>query len=225
MEIDRNILNIYKKYKIMSNLQLHMLRVASVASMIFDNWTGEEVTDKEKLITAALLHDMGNIIKFRLNYFPESLEPEGLDYWQDVQNEYFEKYGRDEHKATVSILRELSINEEIVTLVESMNFGLLCKHKEKTNPIELRILHYADLRVSPYGITSYEERMADVEKRYADIPHDEFNKIEKRTRTELLACGKDIERQIFANCKIKPEDINDESTKDIIEELKNFVVR
>lgn len=225
MESDRNILNIYKKYKIMSNLQLHMLRVASVSKIIFDNWTGDEKIDEEKLLTMSLLHDMGNIIKFRLDYFPESLEPEGLEYWQDVQNNYIKKYGHDEHNATVKIMQELGIKQDIVNLVESMNFGLLCKHKEKTNPIELRILHYADLRVSPYGITSYEERIADVEKRYADIPHDKFNKIEKRTRTELLACGKDIEHYIFENCKIKPEDINDESAKDLIEELKNFVVK
>lgn len=225
MQNDRNILAVYKKYKIMSNLQLHMLRVASVAKMICDNWIGEEKINEEKLLTMSLLHDMGNIIKFRLNYFPESLEPEGLEYWQNVQNEYFEKYGKDEHKATVDILHELGINEETIGLVESMNFGLLCKHKEDNTPIELRILHYADLRVSPYGITSYEERIADVEKRYADVPHDEFNKIEKTTRTELLSCGKDIERHIFENCKIKPEDINDDSAKDLIEELKNFVVK
>ncbi len=224
MESDRNILAVYKKYKIMPNLGEHMFRVASVAKIICDNWQGEEKINEEKLLTMCLLHDMGNIIKFRLNYFPEFLEPEGLLYWQEVQNEYFSKYGKDEHKATGIIMRELEIDEDTATLVDQMNFALLCEHKDNS-PIELKILHYADLRVGPFGITSYEERMADVEKRYADVPHDEFNKIAKETRAQLLSCGKDIERHIFENCKIKPEDINDENAKDIIEELNNFMVK
>lgn len=220
-----NILEIYEHYKIMPNLALHMLRVSAVAKIICDNWQGEEKIDEEKLLTMALIHDMGNIIKFRLDYFPEALEPHGMGYWQNVQNEYFEKYGRDEHKATVMILGELGIREEISSLVEIMNFGLLCQHKENTSPVELRILHYADLRVAPFGITSFDERIADVSVRYADVPHDEFNKIPKSTRAELLSCGKEIEHYIFKNCKIRPEDITEESCKNVIEELKNFVLK
>ena len=221
---NRNILDIYKTYKIMPNLATHMFRVSAVAKMIIDNWQGKEIIDENKLITGALLHDMGNIIKFRLNYFPEFLEPEGIEYWQNVQNEYFEKYGPDEHKATEIIMRELNLVYGIVELVHTMYFSLLCKHRDDA-PWELKILHYADMRVGPFGIVSYEERMADVKKRYADVPHDEFNKIESDTREQLLNCGKDIEGQIFANCKIKPEDINDQSAKGVIEELKNFVLR
>ena len=42
---------------------------------------------------------------------------------------------------------------------------------------------------------------------------------------KFVACGKDIEEQIFAKCKIKPENINDETVKPIIEKLKDFVVK
>lgn len=33
-----NILEIYKKYSIPENLQMHMLRVAASANLIIDNW-------------------------------------------------------------------------------------------------------------------------------------------------------------------------------------------
>ena len=83
----------------MPNLQEHMLRVAAVASLVCDNFN--EPLPKDDIITACLLHDMGNIIKSDLQYFPEFIKPEGLDYWQKVKDEYIEKYSRDEHKATI----------------------------------------------------------------------------------------------------------------------------
>jgi hypothetical protein len=43
-------------------------------------------------------------------------------------------------------------------------------------------------------------------------------------RDRLVACGQEIEKQIFAKCKIKPEDITDASVAPIIEELRNFVI-
>ena len=35
-----NILNIYNKYHLPENLQMHMLRVAACNSLIIDNWNG-----------------------------------------------------------------------------------------------------------------------------------------------------------------------------------------
>lgn len=31
-----------------------------------------------------------------------------------------------------------------------------------------------------------------------------------------------LEQQIFQNCKLKPEDVSDESCKELIKELKNY---
>ncbi len=220
----RNILEIYEQYKIMPNLAMHQLRVTSVARLIIDNFNENIKIDHEKVITGALLHDMGNIIKFNLLIFPEFNEPMGLEYWQKVQNEYFEKYGKDEHNATVEIMKELNIRTDIVEMIESMIFGALCKHISKETSLELKIMHYVDMRVGPYGILSYEDRMLDVRKRYANVPNDEFTKFLEDERDKLLTCGKEIENQIFANCKIKPEDINDETVATILEELKGYIV-
>ena len=82
----RTIQQIYSDYKIMPNLQLHQLRVASVAKIIAENF--KEKLDKESIVIACLFHDMGNIIKFNFSYFTEFLKPEGLEYWQAVKNEY-----------------------------------------------------------------------------------------------------------------------------------------
>ena len=35
-----NILEIYNKYHLPENLQMHMLRVAACSNLIIDNWTG-----------------------------------------------------------------------------------------------------------------------------------------------------------------------------------------
>ena len=220
----RNILEIYEQYKIMPSLAMHQLRVTSVARLIIDNFNENIKINHEKVITGALLHDMGNIIKFNLLIFPEFNEPMGLEYWQKVQNEYFEKYGKDEHNATVEIMKELNIRTDIIEMIESMIFGALCKHSSKETSLELKIMHYVDMRVGPYGILSYEDRMLDVRKRYANVPNDEFTKFLEEERNQLLYCGKEIENQIFTNCKIKPEDINDETVAPILEELKGYIV-
>ena len=34
-----NIIEIYKKYHLPENLQMHMLRVAACSNLIIDNWT------------------------------------------------------------------------------------------------------------------------------------------------------------------------------------------
>lgn len=217
----RNILEIYEQYKIMPNLSLHQLRVASVIALIIKNLDIE--VDRDVAIEAGLLHDMGNIIKFDLNYFPEFSEPLGLEYWQKVQNEYFEKYGRDEHEATQKILKELNVNPRVIEIDSNMVFGNLCIDRDG-NDIELKLLHYADMRVGPHGILSYEERMEDARKRYENKLDDEMTR-EKDRRDILLNCGKDIEHQIFEHCKIRPEDVNDTTIAPILEELKGYMIK
>src|SRR5437899_3061825 len=96
------ISDIYNKYKIMPTLQKHMLRVAAVASLICDS-IGLPV-DRESVIAACLVHDLANIIKFRMNVIPEFFKPEGVEYWQKIKEEYIGKYGEDEHEATIKII-------------------------------------------------------------------------------------------------------------------------
>ncbi len=201
----------------MPNLQMHQLRVAAVAYQICDSLNTK--IDKDMLVTVCLLHDMGNIIKSKLDYFPEFVKPEGIDYWQGVKDEFIQKYGENEHEATVEIIKELNLPEKISYLAGENRFSFMCKHSKEGDLIQ-KLIHYADGRVGPHGILSYDERMNDANKRYKNHKLS----VEEEERDRLVNCGRDIEKYIFSYSNIKPEDINDESVKNIIEELKNFEI-
>ncbi len=215
------ITDIYNQYKIMPNLQDHQLRVASVAGLICDSLDVE--VDKESIIKACLLHDMGNIIKFDLSYtekhFPEFLLPQGLQYWQDIQNEYFEKYGKDEHEASIQIAHEIESNSSAVDLINCID-GFFVEKIAKENNIEQKICMYADNRVSPHSVVSIEERNIEAKKRYESHPHS----LDEERRIFFMDNVNSIEKQIFSFSKIKPEDINDESIKIYFEDLKKFEI-
>ncbi|MES2930901.1 MAG: HD domain-containing protein [Patescibacteria group bacterium] len=210
----RKIADIYEEYKIMPNLQIHQLRVAAVAAKVCDSL--DIPVDKDAIVTACLFHDMGNIIKFKLGYFPEFLEPEGLDYWETVKREYIEKYGENEHIATIAIAREFGIGADIIKNMEAIEFSNWCAVNVDENWSQ-KICTYADARVGVTGIISLEERLEDGERRYKGIHEDMDAK-----RLFLQNCMRTIEKEISSRMKIAPEDITDESISPYIEELKNF---
>ena len=144
-----NISEIYKKYKIMPSLQLHQLRVAAVAKLVGENMNVE--INLDGLIKACLLHDMGNIIKFKLDLFPEFLKPEGLSYWEDVKQEFVYKYGNDEHTATYKIAEEIGLNSREMEILKSIGFSKAIENLEHDDYTR-KIACYSDHRVSPNGI-------------------------------------------------------------------------
>ncbi|MDE2031234.1 MAG: HD domain-containing protein [Patescibacteria group bacterium] len=210
-----NIIDIYKKYRIMNNLQQHQLRVAAVAQLICDSISVS--VDKESIIVGCLLHDMGNIIKFNLNYFPEFNKPEGLEYWQKVKDEYIEKYGQHEHHATIEITRELDCNDYIRQLINVIDADYIAGNSKKMN-LDEKIMVYVDNRVSPHGIVSLYERSDEAQTRYRNHP----NKIEKEKYNNFISNLELFEKDIFSHSNIKPEDITNQSVFSIIEDLKNF---
>src|ERR1700749_4363638 len=92
---------IYEEYKIMSNLQLHQLRVASVAKLICGHFN--EPINTRAVLLACLFHDMGNILKSNLTTFPEFLEPQGREYWENVKADFVSRYGTNAHEGNVAI--------------------------------------------------------------------------------------------------------------------------
>lgn len=212
----KTVQQIYSEYKIMPNLQLHQLRVAAVAKDLSENFNGE--LDKESITTACLFHDMGNIIKSDLSYFPEFVEPEGLGYWQKIKKEFIEKYGTEENIATGLIAKEIKLSSQAMTCLKYIGFS----HSEKNEAagsFESKICSYADMRVGPYGVISLDERFFEGRKRYAgkkmSLTSDYF---------EMLAQSmRNIEKQIFEKIPvIRPSDITDEKVKDIVKELRNL---
>lgn len=213
----KNIIEIYKEYKIMPNLVQHQIRVAAVAMQICNSLN--ITIDKDSIVKACLIHDMGNIIKFDLSLFPEWSSPEGEDYWESVKSEYIAKYGDREHNASNSIASELGVSFKISELIKCVDSSLI-KQITNEDDFEKKICIYSDNRVSPHGIVSAEEHSLEAKERYKNHKH-AFNE-ESR-----LLFNKDlnlIEKQIFSISNIKPEDINDESVKDYLEKLKNTLI-
>lgn len=196
--------SIYSKYKIMPNLREHQLRVASVAKMICDSISTP--IDSGGVVVSCLFHDMGNIIKFDLNYFPDFLEPEGFEYWQKVKDEFIEKYGNEEHIATEKICREIGLSDTELGYLDAIGFSRI-KRILESDSLEKKICLYSDQRVGPYGVISLDERLVDGRKRYEGrkdkaIVSEQFE--------ELAQALKELESQIFSFSKIKPESISDE---------------
>ena len=115
----KKIIEIYKEYKIMPMLAMHQMRVAAVAMEIADSFdTG---IDKESIVKACLLHDMGNIIKFHLERNPEWNEPLGTEYWQSVKDEYILLYGNHEHHASLKIAKALGMSTYTIELINCID--------------------------------------------------------------------------------------------------------
>ncbi len=216
--MSRKIIDIYKEYKILSFLQTHMFRVTAVASLICDN-LGESV-NKEEIISACLIHDMGNIIKMEMHVFPEVFNPEGIEYWEEIKKEYIAKYGKNESEANVLIAKEL-VSNAIVELVVSFGYPKAVQNMEGSDWGK-KICIYSDMRVAPLGVLSLRERIDEGRKRYAHRKDFDLLALDRIKTEEALF---EIEKQIFKNCKIKPEDITDAVVAPIIEELKNFVIK
>lgn len=65
VQVRSSIKSIYDRFSIPRSLRLHMYRVASIAEMVCDNWKGPRI-EKDDIVAACLLHDVGNIVKFSI---------------------------------------------------------------------------------------------------------------------------------------------------------------
>ncbi len=156
-----NILDIYTRYTIPPNLQRHMLEVTAVGQFIAEHWKGPGI-DKNLLTQTLLLHDMGNIVKFKKPFLGELAE--NSTYWEDIQQQFIQKYGTNAHDATEAIVRELHVSKAVQETIIQMR----ANPDGSTAAVtwEAKIADCADLCVSPEGIVGLEKRLADFMKRY-----------------------------------------------------------
>ncbi len=213
------VVDVYNKYKVTKHLQRHQLSVAAVAKQICDNLLVS--VDKESVVTACLLHDMANVLKFDFSSPDEWFEPEGKEYWKKVQQETADKYGSwDEHQVTVMMAKEIGVSPRVIELIDSVGFGQAIENSQ-SNDLEAKICDNSDLRVVPNGIVSLQERLEEGRERYKD----RLDKwIAPDRHTELEEACFAIEKQVFEHCQIKPEDITDDSTKPIVERLRTYEI-
>ena len=206
-----NIIEIYKKYHLPENLQMHMLRVAACSNLIIDNWTGAEI-DNKAIIRVCLLHDMGNIVKI-----PEDFSKD--QEFLKIRKKYFDKYGTNDHEINLEIGKQEGLTGQELTILDGKRSR---KNEEtlKSNSYERKICAYCDQRVAPDGVVSIKERLEDAKVRYKNKPLSVWSNEEKANH--LIECSLGIEKQIMQYCKLKPEDINDFSIKEYIEKLKTY---
>ena len=208
-----NIIEIYKKYHLPENLQMHMLRVAACSNLIIDNWNGEEI-ETDSIIRVSLLHDMGNMVKI-----PEDFSND--EEFIKIRKEYFDKYGTNDHEINLEIGKREGLTEKEIDILD----GKRSRKNEETlasNSYERKICAYCDQRVAPGGVVRIRERLEDAKIRYKDKPLSVWSNEEKANH--LIECSLGIEKQIIKYCKLNPEDINDDSIKTYIEKLKNYEI-
>ncbi len=137
-----NIVDIYNKYHLPENLQMHMLRVAACSNLIIDNWEGEAL-DKKAIIRVSLLHDMGNMVKI-----PEDFSPD--KEFLKIRKKYFDKYGTNDHEINLEIGKNEGLTEKEIIILDGKRSR---KNEEtmKSTSYERKICAYCDQRVAPDG--------------------------------------------------------------------------
>lgn len=159
---------------------------------------------------------MGNIIKFDFDQNIYNQTEEELVYWKGVQQEFFDKYGKDEHHATKMIAEEIGVSEEVLHLIDKIGFSQICTTLEDLQ-LERKICAYSDMRVGPHGVFSIAERMNDGRKRY------EGKKLaEKFDRGE--GCLRELESEIFELLPIEPGQVTGDTIGGIFQELSEYYV-
>lgn len=195
--------DIYQKFGIPENLQKHMLRVTRVGILITEGWKGE--INKDLIIKAGLVHDLANMVKFKLDTVSELIEK---------QKEVITKYGSDDHTATEKMLREIGVSEEIIEVVQNKSFGNAIKVVSGDN-WPLKILFYSDMRVIPTGVVDLETRLNDVVTRlekYKNNPD----------KDKLIESAREIEKQIQEKTITELNEISDEEVGKGMESLLDY---
>jgi len=165
---------IYEKYQIMPQLVTHMLRVAGVGKIVAENWKGQ--CDIKLTTDLCLLHDLGNIVKFDLKNRDESKfgNIENIEYWQKIQQQYLDQFGKDAHDATVGIIKKAKLEKFVPYILEEEKLYFDEPREDELNKTNVPtiILMYSDCRVKPKGVVSYRERIDDLKARYGGVGSD-----------------------------------------------------
>ena len=122
MEVEEKmkICEIYAKYGIPENLQMHMLRVAACSQYILDHWTGEPLQEKA-VIRVSLLHDMGNLVKM-----PEDFSDNPT--FQTMRKKYVAQYGTNDHLINLAIGKAEGLSAQELEILD----GKRSRNNEET---------------------------------------------------------------------------------------------
>ena len=157
------ILEVYRGHSVPHLLQEHMLRVAGVADFILSHWKGPFVA-REPLLRVLLVHDIGNIVKIDLRH-PLMLSADDLNALPlllRVQASYRERFGLDDHVASLELAREIGLSRHELLLMDSKIFT---RNEEtaRSSDFSRKIGAYADQRCAPFGVTTLKTRLSTID--------------------------------------------------------------
>jgi hypothetical protein len=192
-----------------------MLRTAGVGRVIC-NHVDDDVVDTDLVINTLLLHDMGNILKFKFktNTFFYKDDIQQIDFYKQVQRDFQQKYGNDPDDATIKIIAEITDNKRIADICSAAH-GDYIEKLIALKSYEEKIVYYCDMRVGPLRVMTLDGRFTDLKKRY---PHAHgLNKYHMR-------CREVLEKQIQEVATIDLQTITEEAIKPLIEKLRAVII-
>lgn len=202
-----NTLQIYQQYLIPQNLQKHMLRVASLAKIILEHWIGPQI-DKLSIIHACVFHDIAKPINFDLAKQAQfGLTPQDINNLDKLQQRLKNKYGGNEHNASVGICTEIGCSSNTVRIVDNVEWSYIPLLLKK-NDFESLIANYADMRIGPKGILTLEKRLEELKIRTGQNEH--------------WQNGTNLEKVISPNVSINLNEITDEQINQNFAYLENL---
>ena len=218
-EIISSIHELYDRFRIPENLQMHMIMAASAAELICAAWNGPAI-QKDDIVAVLLIHDLGNIVKFHLEseegvsyLFPDDRKK--IDFWREVKADVVSKYGTNDNKVTIKMTKELGIAPKLQSLLEELNTvegaGVYTYSQDNW---ALKICLYTDWRTAPQGIISVKESLDDLLIRY------KHNKSTTTRVTRIFPTMIELENQIFENVSLKPEQIDNEAIEPYVLRFK-----
>lgn len=183
---------LYHRYLIPPWLRLHQFRVAAVGK-----WLAEQLIPDEQneVVSACLLHDMGNILKMDFDNHLIELTAQQREYWLEVQQTMQSKYGQNPDQMTLQILHELRVSERLLSLVKAVGFSNIIDTID-SNDLAKRICEYADLRVAPGGIVTLSERLHDLRSRYHGEFHSNFEKNQRLFADQVVELEQGLEDKL-----------------------------
>jgi hypothetical protein len=213
------ISEIYTKYKIPIILQNHMYRVTAVGRIVVESLKPAIDLDLDTVTKELLLHDMGNILKIPVKVNSLFTEEEQIDLIK-VQEEFAQKYGNEEHVATLIIAKELGVSEKVIYILENTGSSKLHLTIE-SDDWYLKVCSYADFRVSPKEVVTITERFDEIIKRYAGREHvlSDVEKTEKKKQLALI-----LEKQIQEKSQISLNEITFDQVLAGVEDIREYKI-
>lgn len=204
---------VYETYQTPKNLREHMLRVAALAEIILEHWTGKAL-QTEAIVQACLFHDIAKPIHFDLSKQAEfGMSPRQIAHLEALQKRLTARYGSDEHQVTVQIVKDIGCLQTAVRLVNNFEWKYVPRLL-RAGDIESLIPIYCDMRIGPKGIMVLQDRVGELKVRDHDT----------RNWDELLQAGEELERKLEQFVNIDLHKIEDRQLTSCFDHLLNLEI-